>query len=151
MNKVVSEGAFLTLHYRLSWAEGEQAGQPVVSTFEQSPATLQMGGGQLSPGLEARLMGLEEGTQTRFELAADEAFGPRNSDLVMPISMPTWREKIDPAGEFAIGDIVPVPGPNGARLQGILTAISDDAATLDFNHPLAGRLLAFEVRIIGVL
>ncbi|WP_235839856.1 FKBP-type peptidyl-prolyl cis-trans isomerase [Derxia lacustris] len=151
MKNVVSDGAYLTLHYRLSWAEGEQAGQSIVSTFEQSPATLQLGGGQLSPGLEARLIGLEEGADVRIDLAPEEAFGPRNRDLVMPISIATFRDKIDPAGSFAVGDMVPVPGPNGARVQGVLTALTDEAATIDFNHPLAGRALAFEVKIIGVM
>ncbi|WP_028310224.1 FKBP-type peptidyl-prolyl cis-trans isomerase [Derxia gummosa] len=151
MNNVVSEGAYLTLHYRLSWLDGEHAGESIVSTFEQSPATLQLGSGQLSPGLEARLIGLEEGTQTRIELGPDEAFGPRNVELVMPISLATYRDKIDPAGTLAIGDMVPVPGPNGARVQGLLVALNDESATIDFNHPLAGRALAFEVKLIGVM
>ena len=61
---VVTQDAYLTLHYRLSGMDG----QDIISTFNDSPATLQMGQGQLSPGLEAALLGLQEGSHTKQEL-----------------------------------------------------------------------------------
>ena len=68
----VVSGSFLTLHYRLTGPDGAD----VVNTFHDKPATLTIGSGELSPALEARLMGLEEGTRTVMELPAGEAFGP---------------------------------------------------------------------------
>ena len=79
---VVAEGAFLTLHYRLSSADGRD----IVTTFDDNPATLQLGAGQLAPALEACLLGLAEGTHHTFELPAGTAFGPRNPELLHAIS-----------------------------------------------------------------
>ena len=74
----VQEGSFLTLHYRLSGPQGKV----VIDTFEQGqPATLSLGAGELSPAIEQRLIGLEEGTTTVIELAAGEthpSVAPRN-------------------------------------------------------------------------
>jgi FKBP-type peptidyl-prolyl cis-trans isomerase SlpA len=80
---VVTEGAFLTLHYRLSADDGRD----IVSTFGDTPATLQLGVGQLSPELEAKLIGLSEGTQHVFELPAGAAFGQRNPALIQRVSI----------------------------------------------------------------
>jgi len=85
---VVTVGAFLTLHYRLT----DQDGRDIVTTFGATPATLQIGAGQLSPALESHLLGLPEGVRQTFELAAGEAFGPHNPDLVQTVSMATLRE-----------------------------------------------------------
>jgi FKBP-type peptidyl-prolyl cis-trans isomerase SlpA len=74
MSNVVTASAYLTLHYRLASMDGTN----IVSTFEGNPATLMLGQGQLAPNLEALLIGLPEGTHKVFELAAGEAFGPRN-------------------------------------------------------------------------
>ena len=70
----VQPGSFLTLHYRLSGPAGV-----VVSTFEGSPATLTLGTGQLSPALEAALLGLAEGVHTTLEVPAGAAFGERSA------------------------------------------------------------------------
>ncbi|MDD4944047.1 MAG: FKBP-type peptidyl-prolyl cis-trans isomerase, partial [Rhodoferax sp.] len=59
----IAPGSFLTLHYRLSGPAGD-----VVNTFHAAPATLTLGTGELAPAVEARLMGLAEGTRTTLEL-----------------------------------------------------------------------------------
>jgi len=79
----VQPGAFLTLHYRLAGPDGGD----IVNTFTDKPATLSLGSGELSPALEARLIGLAEGTRTTIELAPGEAFGPRNPELVQKVSL----------------------------------------------------------------
>ena len=85
---VVTETAFLTLHYRLA----SQSGENIVSTFEGKPATLQFGQGQLAPFLEACLLGLPEGAHQNFELAPEQAFGPRNPELIQHISRITLEQ-----------------------------------------------------------
>ena len=74
----VRPGSFLTLHYRMA----DAGGADIINTFGGKPATLSLGSGQLSPAIEQRLMGLPEGTRATFELAAGEAFGQRNPELV---------------------------------------------------------------------
>ena len=144
---VVAEGAFLTLHYRLSADDGRD----IVSTFAENPATLQLGAGQLSPSLEAKLLGLPEGAQRVFELAPGEAFGPRNADLVQRVSMATLRQHSSEDANYAVGDLVDFSAPGGGRFAGMLLELGEDDALFDFNHPLAGRSVKFEVNIIGIL
>jgi FKBP-type peptidyl-prolyl cis-trans isomerase SlpA len=144
---VVAEGAFLTLHYRLCADDGRD----IVSTFAENPATLQLGAGQLSPALEAKLLGLPEGAQRVFELAPGEAFGPRNADLVQRVSMATLRQHSSEDANYAVGDLVDFSAPGGGRFAGMLLELGEDDALFDFNHPLAGRSVTFEVNIIGIL
>ncbi len=147
LQPVVTEGAFLTLHYRLS----SQDGRDIVTTFNDNPATLQLGAGQLVPALEARLLGLPEGANQTFELAAGEAFGPRNPELLQRVSLATLRENSDADEDYAVGDVVDFNAPGGGRFAGVLLELGDEDALFDFNHPLAGQPVRFEVRIIGIL
>jgi hypothetical protein len=73
----VQPGSFLTLHYRLAGPAGD-----IINTFDGKPATLSLGSGELSPAVEQRLIGLEEGVRATFELAPGEAFGERKADMV---------------------------------------------------------------------
>lgn len=144
---VVSDAAYLTLHYRLASMDD----QDIVTTFQDHPATLQLGNGQLAPFLEACLIGLPEGAHQTFELSPEQAFGPRNPDLVQRVSQATLQENSPEDAQYAIGDLVEFAAPGGGRFAGVLRAIDDDGALFDFNHPLAGQSLKFEVKIIGIM
>jgi len=144
---IVTENAYLTLHYRLA----SQAGENIVSTFEQKPATLQFGQGQLAPFLEACLLGLPEGTHQTFELGPEQAFGPRNPELIQRISRATLEENSSLDENYRVGDLVDFAAPGGGRFAGVLREIDAQGAIFDFNHPLAGQNVKFEVKIIGIL
>ncbi|EJL92883.1 FKBP-type peptidyl-prolyl cis-trans isomerase [Herbaspirillum sp. CF444] len=144
---VVTENAYLTLHYRLA----SMAGENIVSTFEEKPATLQFGQGQLAPFLEACLLGLEEGVHQTFELSPEKAFGPRNPELIQRISRATLEENSSMDEDYRVGDLVDFAAPGGGRFAGVLREIDEQGALFDFNHPLAGQTLKFEVKIIGIL
>jgi len=147
----IAGDSFLTLHYRLTRDDGVV----VVSTFDGAPATLSMGSGQLAAALEQRLLGLAEGAHAVFELAAGEAYGERNPTLVQRVSLALLRELGDPDARYALGDAVQFPGPDGqAGYAGIVCELGppdEGWLRFDFNHPLAGRALRFEVRVIGVI
>jgi FKBP-type peptidyl-prolyl cis-trans isomerase SlpA len=148
----VTPEAHLTLHYRLRAEQADGSLVDVISTHGQSPATLQLGSGQLSPGLEARLIDMKEGETRSFHLGADEAFGPRNEDLVQRLERGVFDFHADPEQRgVVVGETVALPGPGGGYIQGLLVALDDDRAIIDFNHPLAGRPIEFDVRILGVL
>jgi FKBP-type peptidyl-prolyl cis-trans isomerase SlpA len=144
---VVTAAAYLTLHYRLASIDGAD----IVSTFQDNPATLQLGMGQLAPFLEACLIGLPEGVHKVFDLAPEQAFGPRNPDLIQRISRATLKENSQLGEEYSIGDLVEFAAPGGGRFAGVLREIDADSALFDFNHPLAGQPVKFEVKIIGIL
>lgn len=144
---VVTETSFVTLHYRLSSTDGSD----IVSTFNDNPATLQMGSGQLAPFLESCLLGLTDGVHQIFDLLPEQAFGPRNPDLLQRVSLATLRENSDSAETYTVGDLVNFAAPGGGQFAGVLRELGEQDALFDFNHPLAGQHVKFEVRIIGVL
>jgi FKBP-type peptidyl-prolyl cis-trans isomerase SlpA len=144
----IQADSFLTLHYRLSGPAGD-----IINTFNDKPATLSLGAGELSPAVEQRLLGLEEGVRTTFTLPAGEAFGPRNPDMVQWVAAKLLAELGDPHERYAAGDVVQFPTPDGAgTYAGAVVQTGDDGRVLfDFNHPLAGQPVTFEVHVIGVL
>ncbi|GAA4423028.1 FKBP-type peptidyl-prolyl cis-trans isomerase [Acidovorax lacteus] len=144
----VQPGSFLTLHYRLAGPAGD-----VINTFTDKPATLSLGTGELSPAMEQRLLGLAEGTRSTFTLAAGEAFGERNPDMVQWVARKLLNELGDPHEQYQVGDVVQFPTPDGlGSYAGAVQQVRGDGAVLfDFNHPLAGQPVTFEVQIIGVL
>jgi FKBP-type peptidyl-prolyl cis-trans isomerase SlpA len=145
---LVHPGSFLTLHYRLSGPDGAS----VVNTFDDKPATLSLGAGQLAPAIEARLLGLAEGAHQTFELAAGDAFGQRNPDLVQRVKLSLLHELGDPDAVYAPGDVVQFPTPDGqASYAGVVRESGADWLLFDFNHPLAGQPVKFEVKLLGVM
>lgn len=149
---VVQPGSFLTLHYRMA----DAGGASLIDTFGGKPATLSLGGGQLSPVIEQRLLGLPEGARATFELAAGEAFGERNPELVQWVARKLLDELGGPGERFSVGDVVQFPTPDGAgQYAGAVRQVKEvengDAVQFDFNHPLAGQPVVFEVHLIGVL
>lgn len=147
----VQPASFLTLHYRLAGPDGKD----VVSTFDGPPATLSLGSGQLAPAMEQCLLGLTEGDHKAFELPPGTAFGERNPELVQRVSMAVLREYGDPDETYQVGDVVHFPTPDGqGAFAGVLRELApegEDWAVFDFNHPLAGLPVRFEVQMIGVL
>jgi FKBP-type peptidyl-prolyl cis-trans isomerase SlpA len=145
----VQEASFLTLHYRMSGPQG----QVVIDTFGGQPATLSLGAGELSPAIEQRLMGLEEGSRTVIELAAGEAFGERQPEMVQWVARKLLSDLGDPNEQYKPGDVVQFPTPDGlGTYAGSALQVREDGAVLfDFNHPLAGLPVVFEVQLIGVL
>lgn len=139
----VQPDSYLTLHYRISTLDGEE----FLSTFDMSPATLQLGGGQLADTLEACLVGLTAGERFAFQLEPGEAFGQHNPRLVERIA----RSALPADMELKENSVVEFGAPTGASFAGFLRELTDDSALFDFNHPLAGKPIRFEVEIIGIL
>ena len=138
----VGPDSLVTLHYRIGLTDG----RPMVSTFEGTPATLQLGADEMLPQLEQRLVGLEAGTETSFDLAPEDAFGPHRAELIERV----LKEHL-PEAEVEIPSVMEFTAPDGSRYSGVVTAAEDDAVLIDFNHPLAGKHVRFDVRIIGIL
>jgi FKBP-type peptidyl-prolyl cis-trans isomerase SlpA len=144
---VVTPSAYLTLHYRLASVDGND----IVTTFGGTPATLMLGQGQLAPVLEELLIGMPEGTHKTFELEPGVGFGPRNPELIREVSRATLDANSAPDADYKIGDLVDFAAPGGGRFAGILRELGDVTCLFDFNHPLAGQPLKFEVNLISVL
>jgi FKBP-type peptidyl-prolyl cis-trans isomerase SlpA len=144
---VVNPTSYLTLHYRLAAKNGIE----IISTFKDNPATLQMGAGQLAAALEQCLIGLKEGADQTFELPPEQGFGQRNPELLQHVSLATLKDNSNLNEEYAIGDLVEFNAPSGGKFAGVLKSVDEHSGLFDFNHPLAGQDITFEVRIIGIL
>ena len=121
----VQPGSFLTLHYRLAGPAGD-----VINTFNDKPATLSLGTGELSPAMEQRLLGLAEGTRTVFDVPAGEAFGQRNPELLQRIAERTGGQHYLAADRGA----VVLVGNAGAR------SVSETACFVDLASGALHRL-----------
>ncbi|HRF04423.1 FKBP-type peptidyl-prolyl cis-trans isomerase [Accumulibacter sp.] len=140
----VGRDSYLTLHYSLSDVDKTD----YVSTFDLSPATLQMGSGQLAETLEACLIGMAAGERRVFELAAEDAFGPHNPRLIERIA----RSALPPEVELKVNSLIEFSSPDGGGdFAGFLRELTESSAVFDFNHPLAGKPVRFEVQLIAIM
>ena len=102
----IQEGSFLTLHYRLAGPDGAD----VINTFADKPATLSLGAGQLAPAMERRLIGLPEGARQVFSLAAGEAFGDRNPQMLQRVKRSLLAELMQRAEAAGVRKLIAVIG-----------------------------------------
>ena len=143
MTDTVRSDSFLTLHYRIAALDGEE----FLSTFDMSPATLQMGSGQLAENLESVLIGLPARERFVFELEPAQAFGEHNPRLVERIA----RSGLPEGMELRENSVVEFTAPNGGTFAGFLRELDATHTLFDFNHPMAGKTIRFEVEIIGIM
>lgn len=131
----------VTLHFALHLEDGNT----VDSTFDKAPATFKVGDGNLLPGFENALFGLKAGDKRDLTVPPENAFGQPNPQnlQVMP------RNQFE-GMELAEGLLVIFNDAANAELPGIVKAFDDQQVTVDFNHPLSGKTLRFEVQIIDV-
>jgi len=143
----IEAGSFLTLHYRLSGPQGD-----IINTFGGPAATLTLGNAELAPAIEARLLGLAEGEHVSLDMAAGEAFGERNPDMLQWVPKQLLATFGDADASYLLGEVVEFPAPdNAGKYAGAVAQLGDDAILFDFNHPLAGQAVSMEVHVIGVL
>ncbi|MCG7491595.1 MULTISPECIES: FKBP-type peptidyl-prolyl cis-trans isomerase [Vibrio] len=142
MTTIVQQSA-VTLHFTIKLQDGSVAD----STYNMGkPAKFVMGDGSLSENFEQCLLGLKVGDQKTVELQAKDAFGAPNPDNVHYMD----RAKFVGDAEVEIGTVMAFSGPDGVEIPGIITEIAGDSVTVDFNHPLAGQDVTFEVEILSV-
>jgi FKBP-type peptidyl-prolyl cis-trans isomerase SlpA len=140
---VKSTPELYTLHYAIGMEDGSEA----LSTFGGPPATLALGQGELAPGLERCLQGIEPGRRYVFLLEPEQAFGERREALLQ--TLPRSAFPADMA--LNPGAIVEFRDPAGASHAGIVQALEAQRVRVDFNHPLAGQRVRFEVEVLSIL
>jgi len=139
----ISPGSTVTLNLSLALEDGTVA----ESTFDDEPMTLTMGDGSLAAGLELGLYGLRPGDTQRLELYPEQAFGLHDPGKVQQLP------RADFAADLAMepGSIIGFDTPGGEELSGTIITFDDVTVEVDFNHPLAGRVVIFDVEIIAVM
>lgn len=136
----IAPGMRVTLHFSLLLADGRE----VDSTRRGRPASFVMGDGTLPECFERLLLGLQPADDRQFEVNADDAFGPWRVENLRDYPLGHFRG-MDPEPGLVVSFREP-----GGEVPGVIRVIDGDRVEVDFNHPLAGRDLIFDVSIIGV-
>ncbi len=129
-------------HVTMKLDDGSAADSTKVNN---KPAKLRMGDGSLSPAFEAQMQGLTVGDDKEFTLYAKDAFGENNPDNIYHLERSTFE-----ADTLEVGAIIMFDQQNGASIPGMVREIVGESVTIDFNHPLAGQTITFDVEIIEV-
>lgn len=143
MTDSVQRESAVLVHFTLKLEDGSTAES---TRNNGKPALFSLGDGSLSERLESHLLGLTVGEKKSFSLTADDAFGQSSPDLIQYFS----RRDFTQAGEPEIGAIMLFSGMDGNEMPGVIREISGDSITVDFNHPLAGQTIHFEVEVLEI-
>jgi peptidylprolyl isomerase len=114
------------------------------SSLNRDPLQFTIGGGEIIPGFEQAIIGMEPGEQKIAKVEADNAFGPRDQEKVYVLD----RSKLPP--EAKVGQRYEIKGEDGPNVVTV-TEVSKGSVTLDGNHPLAGRDLIFDIQLLEVM
>ncbi len=139
---IISENSKVTFHFSLALESGEI----VDSTFGKSPATFVFGDGNLPVGFADLLLGLTEGDRHSFTVPPEKAFGQLNPNNIQVIPITQFPKDM----ALQEGLVVSFADAGNDELPGVVKAIEDGQVKIDFNHPLAGRALVFQVEILTV-
>jgi FKBP-type peptidyl-prolyl cis-trans isomerase 2 len=136
----VQAGKLVCLDYTLTLADGTL----IDSTQSSGSWTYVHGHTHMPPGLSKGVEGLHVGDHVRLTLSPEDAFGPINPDAQQAFPKERFPAslRVGMEGEF--------PGPNGTLIPYRVRAIDAETVTLDFNHPLAGQQVIFEVTVIHI-
>jgi peptidylprolyl isomerase len=117
------------------------------SSLERDPLEFTLGQGQVIPGFEQAVLGLEPDQSKTFTIPCAEAYGPYRQEMVMDVDRSQFPDEVEPK----VGQQFDVKrGEEGKVARVRIIDIAGDKITLDANHPLAGKDLTFEVRLVEV-
>lgn len=137
---MIKSGDSITLEYTGKFKNG----LVFDTTKEKGPLSIIMGEGKIIKPLEEALMGMKEGDEKTVNVSAKEGYGKIKDKL--QISVPLDKLKIVPK----IGNIVTLESKEGVKQKGIVISVDKEKARLDFNHPLAGKDLIFDLKVISI-
>lgn len=135
-------GDTVKIHYTGKLSDGKQFD----STEERGPMEFKLGEGQVLPGFEEAVKGMEVGEKKNFTLSPEEGYGPRQEDLTVEVE----KSEIEKFVEPQVGQQLELRQQDGGKVLVMVTDIQDDKVTLDANHPLAGEELSFDVELVDI-
>jgi peptidylprolyl isomerase len=138
----VENGAYISVEYTGTLKNGDIFD----SSHGRKPLEIHMGAGQMIPGFETQLMGMALNEKKVFTLDPEDAYGPRDADLMQSIP----RSEVPPEMDVKVGMIVGLRSSDGNRTPALIAELNDEQVTLDLNHPLAGESLTFDIEVVGI-
>ncbi|NIM91841.1 MAG: peptidylprolyl isomerase [Candidatus Aminicenantes bacterium] len=137
-------GDKIKVHYTGKFEDGT-----VFDTSEErGPLEFTIGEGEVIPGFEKSIVGMEVDEKKTVTISPEEAYGPRREELIWERKKSEFPEGITPAVGKQVG--VRLNQPDAPLINAIITDVSEDTVTLDANHPLAGKTLVFDIELVGI-
>ncbi len=139
----VENGNTVSVHYTGTLNDGTQFD----SSREREPLSFLVGDGQVIPGFESAVLGMQEGETKTITILAENAYGPKNDQAVQVVE----RNRFPNGFEGNVGESVTGQTGEGQAFRATIVSVEENTVTLDFNHPLAGQDLTFEVELVSIL
>ena len=131
---------------KMNFTGKTEEGNVFGTTEGKEPLEFKLGEGQLIPGVENAIEGMNEGDKKTVELTPEKGYGDRKQELVQEVEKEKFPTDIEPE----VGQMFEIPQPNGQKMLVTIADMSDDKITLDGNHPLAGKKLTFDLEVLEV-
>jgi peptidylprolyl isomerase len=136
------QGDTVSVHYRGTLDDG--------TVFDSSeggePISFTIGGGEVIPGFEIAVAGMSIGDEKKEKIESENAYGPRRDELIFKVG----REQMPENSEIEVGDTLRIGFPDGSSAAVQVAEMDEGFVTLDANHPLAGKDLTFELRLVAI-
>jgi peptidylprolyl isomerase len=140
---IAENGNTVNAHYRGTFEDGTEFDS---SRTRGESITFEIGSGQMIPGFESGVTGMSVGETKTFTLEPSDAYGDHYEERVQSVPRNQFGEGVD----FAIGNAVQGINPDGQRFMATISEVKEDTVSLDFNHPLAGKTITFEVEVLEI-
>lgn len=137
----ISSGKTVSIEYTMSFEEGS----PIEAGTDKEPLSYVQGGNEILAGIEEALEGLEAGDARIVSLTPDQAFGPVDPEAIVVVE----KSRL-PEDAWQEGAVVETQDEDGETMAGEVISLSEQMATVDFNHPLAGKTLEFDITVLSV-
>ena len=138
---MIKAGSKVAIHYTLT-VDGRQ----IDDSKTRGPLIYVQGAGQIVKGLESHLAGLRAGDVTAVEVPPEQAYGVRNEEAVQVLPLDAFEN----SDGLRVGSMIEGTTAEGERFSALVQRVEENEVTLDLNHPLAGKILAFKVEILEV-
>jgi len=138
----IKEGDKVSILFEAKLASGET----ILKTENEKALSLIVGSGEIPITIEKALIDMKIGDSKTITLEPSEAFGPRINELI--IELP--KEGFGDNSCLDIGSVVVLNSPQGKKFRGTILKVEEENVTVDFNHPLAGRILVFSVTVVSI-
>ena len=142
MTDEINMHSLILMHYSIALTNGSI----IESSFDDEPVEISMGHGDITEGMELALFGLKEGDSQTLTLTVEQGFGMRDEDNIHDMPLSDFPEELPPETGLSYS----FESPDGEEIPGTVVNVKNDAAVVDFNHPLAGQEIVFTVEILGV-
>ena len=137
-----SKGDKVKVHYTGTLSTGEEFD----SSAGREPLEFEVGAGMVIPGFDSAVLDLEPGESVKVTISADEAYGERQEDLIQTVPLEFFGEQLPQEGWM-----LQLQSEDGQVIPAVVVSVTEESATLDINHPLAGQDLTFDIELVEII